>query len=180
MIKTVRPHLANEWLIKGDAILIDVREPSEFSGMRIPQALSLPLSHGVGVSKLPAQSLGKKVIIQCLHGARGERACTVLREQFGDGVELYNMDGGLTAWAEDGLPLVGADVVGRSGFAVSRQTQMVFGGLMALFVVLALLGVGLALYGALFVALALFMTGFTGSCPVTAFLQKMPWNHSDS
>ena len=41
--------------------------------------------------------------IYCRSSRRSVRACTLMRN--GGFQELYNMDGGLAAWTEKGLPL---------------------------------------------------------------------------
>ncbi|NVK32993.1 MAG: rhodanese-like domain-containing protein [Rhodobacteraceae bacterium] len=180
MIKTVTPMQASEWLNNGSALLIDVREPNEFHARHIAQALSLPLSHGVSSSTLPSLPIGKKLIIQCRHGSRGARACALLDGKAVKGVDVYNLEGGITGWMDAGLPIVGSETSRPGGLSLSQQVQMVFGGLIALMLLLALSGSGAGVYVALFLALAMVMGSYTGFCPVSSFLRTLPWNRSSN
>lgn len=93
----------SDWLQRNEAVLIDVREPHEFARARIPGALSLPLS------KLPQTDLpdaeGRNVVVCCASGARSMIAADrLLAGHYG---QVYNLDGGLSAWR-----MAGQDVDG--------------------------------------------------------------------
>lgn len=176
MNKTISPQEAYKALSSGEAVLIDVREPDEFSSEHIAYGLSIPLSvfEEQFVSlQIPAE---KKIFFQCLKGKRGEEACLVASRIEGMENEIFNIEGGISGWAEKGLPLVKNAVSG--GFSIFRQVQIIVGSLIAVLVVLGFAGftIGFAVAG--FLGAALFFAGLTGWCGLAKILHKMPWNGS--
>ncbi|MSP79733.1 MAG: rhodanese-like domain-containing protein [Rhodospirillales bacterium] len=88
------------WLDAGQAVLIDVREMPEYQRARIAGATLVPLS-AFDPKRIPQN--GVKVVLQCAVGARSASACAYLQSQ---GYEnLYNLSGGINAWAAAGLPI---------------------------------------------------------------------------
>ena len=88
------------WLDAGEAVLIDVREMPEYQRAHIAGAMLVPLS-AFDPTRIPQD--GGKVVLQCAVGARSASACAYLQSQ---GLEnLYNLRGGINAWAAAGLPL---------------------------------------------------------------------------
>lgn len=85
------------------AVLVDIREPAEFSSGHLRNARNIPLK------ELPARSAElskfkhKTVIAICQSGMSAGRAVAVLRKAGFDKVAL--LDGGVTAWKAQGLPL---------------------------------------------------------------------------
>lgn len=170
-MKNIRPEEAYEWLQNGEAILIDVREPDEFSAEHIVYASSVPLS-GVEQSVKNMVLPGNvKIIMQCLKGKRGEQACCVMGRC--DGREYYNIDGGIDAWKAAGLP-----VIGKTGprFPIMRQVQMIVGGLILLLILMGLAGLTFGFILAGLFAGALAFAGLTGWCGLAMLLRHMPWN----
>lgn len=171
-IKTIDACTAQRWLANGEAVLIDVREPDEFRAGHIPYAQSLPLSaltEGLSASPLPPHT---KVIAQCLKGGRGAQACTAL-SQFGIANDVYNLEGGISAWADAGLPVVGA---GTGGVSIFRQVQMIVGTLVLLATLLGLSGMTAGFYLAGFFGFMLAFAGLSGWCGMAMALQHAPWN----
>lgn len=83
----------------GKAILVDVREVSEFENERIPGTFLMPLSF-FDAEHFPYLS-GQRVILMCAIGKRSAAAAKQLMNAgFGD---THHMTGGLTAWKEQGL-----------------------------------------------------------------------------
>lgn len=101
-MKTVDAKTLKQWLDKGEAVLVDVREPEEYASENIPDATLVPLA-GVCKSALPAAS-GKKLVIHCKAGKRGGTACEKLLAE-DPNLEVYNLEGGISAWAQAGLPV---------------------------------------------------------------------------
>jgi rhodanese-related sulfurtransferase len=86
-----------------DAILVDVREPKEMQGGRVPNAIHIPLSQLESRSGELGRHAGHPVIAYCDTGTRGRMAGSALAKAgFG---EIYHLNGGFRAWKEAGLPV---------------------------------------------------------------------------
>src|SRR5882672_11540816 len=99
MIQTVSVQMFKQWLDKGEAVLIDVREPDEYAVGHIAGAVPLPLAT-VNAAKLPDLG-GRKLVMQCKGGGRSGRACTKLMSE-NPALLPYNLEGGITAWVQAG------------------------------------------------------------------------------
>jgi rhodanese-related sulfurtransferase len=87
----------------GNAVLLDVREPKEYEGGRLPKAIHIPLSQLAGRAQELAKLTGRPVIVYCERGNRSRMAGGQLAKQgFAD---LYNLSGGFRAWQGAGLPV---------------------------------------------------------------------------
>ena len=173
MTKTIDAETLYTWLSENFAVLIDVREPDEFKAGHIPSALSLPLSmfHS-DVSKLNLPK-NTRIVFQCLSGKRGGNACQIMEElSQAAGYDIYNLEGGITAWKDANFPVIGA----APELSIFRQVQMIIGGLIALCIGLGFfVATGFFVLAGMF-ATALVVAGITGWCGLAMLLQKMPWN----
>ncbi len=82
---------------KEDYQLIDVRELHEFENANI-QGILIPM--GEVPARYEEISKDKKVIIHCRSGARSANAISFLEQNFGY-TNLYNLEGGIIAWANE-------------------------------------------------------------------------------
>lgn len=89
----------------GTAIIIDVREPEETAQTRIPGATLIPMSELL--SRLAEVPRERTVIVSCHSGGRSETVCLYLEENEGFR-GLVNLEGGITAWHQSGLPIEGS------------------------------------------------------------------------
>jgi rhodanese-related sulfurtransferase len=172
MTRTITAQDAAKWLAEGDAILIDVRDPDEFRAEHIVYANSLPLSHLESLIKSMSIPAGRKIIFQCLKGKRGEQACVRVKGCSACDNEIYNLEGGITAWKDEGFPVVG----NASGISIFRQVQIIVGSLVTIMVALGFMGLTSAFTIAGILGAALFTAGLTGWCGLAMLLSKMPWN----
>jgi sulfur-carrier protein adenylyltransferase/sulfurtransferase len=78
--------------------LIDVREDDEFEICHIENAQLMPLSEIEGFAQKIDDS--KQVIVYCHHGMRSASAINLLEKKFAF-QNLYNLEGGIHAWAEE-------------------------------------------------------------------------------
>jgi sulfur-carrier protein adenylyltransferase/sulfurtransferase len=86
----------------GEALFIlDVREPSEYAEARVAKSKLIPLGElSSRVAELPRD---KPIAVICRSGNRSGVATGMLKRA---GFEtVYNVDGGLIAWARQGLPV---------------------------------------------------------------------------
>lgn len=104
-VKTVDVHTAKQWLDKGEAVIVDVRELDQHAAQSIVGAMHLP-SGQLSAATLP-DSGSKKIVLHCNRGGRAGRTCNQLIAEDAD-LEVYNLEGGITAWAEAGLPVQGS------------------------------------------------------------------------
>jgi rhodanese-related sulfurtransferase len=81
---------AREWIGQKQAVLVDVRSPSEHRSDPVPGAINLPLNAiGSSIEKqVPDRST--KVICFCLSGMRSASAVALLRQK---GYDAYNLGG---------------------------------------------------------------------------------------
>lgn len=172
MTQSISPQEASKFLAKGDAILIDVREKEEFQGEHIAYANSLPLSDLENLFPQLNIPEDRKIIIHCFKGTRGEQACLYIKACGSCGNEIFNLDGGITAWKDAGLPIVGKS----RGISIFRQVQIIVGSFIVLLVVVGFMGVSLAFLLAGLLGAALLFAGLTGWCGLAIILKKMPWN----
>ena len=86
-----------------NAVLLDIRETAEFAGGKLPNAIHIPLSQlkdrGVELTKLNA----RPIVVYCARGMRGRSAGNTLASL--GFASIYQLQGGLRAWKEAGLPL---------------------------------------------------------------------------
>jgi rhodanese-related sulfurtransferase len=101
-MKEVGTHAATQ-LINRDALVLDVREPKEAEGGKLPHAVHIPLSElDARVGEI-AKHAGKPVVAYCARGQRSRGAGGALAKAgFKD---IYTLQGGLAAWRGAGLPL---------------------------------------------------------------------------
>ena len=92
-----------QYLRADSAILIDVREPFEFRGRRIREAVNIPSSGNI---MRAADTLKKhySVFLYCTTDFRSRKAAGML---FDKGFRrLFNLEGGIVAWKKDGMPVM--------------------------------------------------------------------------
>ncbi len=98
-VREVSPSEALE-LLDNDALLIDVREPSEWDAGHAPMASSIPLSELPDhVDELPRDRL---IVCVCRSGGRSFRAASYLKE---NGFDAANLTGGMMSWFAEDLPV---------------------------------------------------------------------------
>ncbi|AGH98906.1 rhodanese-like domain-containing protein [Micavibrio aeruginosavorus] len=174
-VKVIDAKTAHDWLSSGEAILIDVREADEFSAEHIACAASVPLSRIPELFDQMHVPKGRKIIFQCLMGGRGSRACAALPADKNKIYDVYNIDGGIIAWKDAGLPVV---VSSDPVLSIVRQVQMAVGGAVAVLVLFGFLGLTLGFVLAGILGTALFVAGLTGWCGLAMLLRRMPWNRT--
>ncbi len=87
--------------IADNDVVLDVREPDEWAAGRIDGALHVPM--GAVPQRLEELPDDHRLAVICRSGGRSARVTAYLREQ---GLDAVNVDGGMTAWAQAGRPMV--------------------------------------------------------------------------
>ena len=95
---------ATQLMNQGKCMVLDVRNPDEFAAGHIKNAKNIPLAElSQRLAELEKQK-ANSVIAVCASGKRSATAvATLTRAAFTQAVSL---DGGMAAWAEQGLPTV--------------------------------------------------------------------------
>jgi rhodanese-related sulfurtransferase len=170
MITHITAEQLKEWMDKGEAVLIDVREPAEHQAEHIPGALSVPLDT-VDWNKLPSHA-GKKLVFQCYSGKRGNMACKKV-ESAEANCDIYNLVGGLMSWAQAGYDVSRSE---KFFLPLDRQVQLTIGlgVLLGSILAYAVHPAFLLLTG--FFGLGLSFAGLTGFCGLARLMALMPWN----
>jgi rhodanese-related sulfurtransferase len=83
------------------SLLLDVREPDEWTAGHAPEATWIPLGDlAARQYELPD---GQAIVVVCRSGGRSARATAAL---LAAGYDATNLAGGMQAWAAEGLPVV--------------------------------------------------------------------------
>lgn len=83
------------------AIIVDVREDSEWQEQHVPSALHIPLGQlDKRLVELKAYQ-HSPIITQCRSGKRSAQAQSILKSA--GFTEVYNLEGGIQAWQQQGL-----------------------------------------------------------------------------
>lgn len=100
-IESLTVQKANEKLKASHrALLVDVREPYEYSAGHIAGAKSIPLGEiSEHIEKLPKN---KEIIVICATGSRSASATKTLTRA---GCKAFNVSGGMFAWQRAGFPV---------------------------------------------------------------------------
>jgi rhodanese-related sulfurtransferase len=79
------------------SILLDVRNPDEFEVSKIGSAHLIPFESPDFIAEMSEFDPTENYLIYCKSGARGSKACLMLRTMGFTG-KLYNLQGGIESW----------------------------------------------------------------------------------
>jgi rhodanese-related sulfurtransferase len=101
-VEFLTPSQVQSLLARGEAVLIDVREPDEFGFVRIAGAINAPLS---SLERSDLDISGhRRVVLMCGSGKRSQLAVERCASW---GIRVHgHMAGGINAWREAGLPVL--------------------------------------------------------------------------
>ena len=92
--------------LEDGAVLVDVREPGEWSAGHAADAIHIPLAQLTEhLAELPVD---REIITVCRSGRRSATAAALLNRH---GLRATNLGGGMTDWVAVGLPIVAAATV---------------------------------------------------------------------
>ena len=157
------------WLEQGEALLIDVREPSEYAAEHIPDAQLLPLST-FDPMRVP-QEAGKKVVLHCVMGMRSAQAGQKLLDA--GFTTVYNFRGGVQAWKDAGYATARGQ---RTPLSLQRQGQIASGALVLLGALLGVIVSPWFLLLSVVVGIGLVHAGVSGTCGMATLLARLPYN----
>jgi rhodanese-related sulfurtransferase len=94
---------ATRLINRRNALILDVREPKEYEGGRVLNAMHLPGSQLASRGQELKKLTNRPVIAYCDRGQRSRAAAAALAKL--GFTEVYTLRGGLRAWSEAGLPI---------------------------------------------------------------------------
>lgn len=97
------PFEAVQLINRRDAIVLDIREPGEFTAGHIANARNIPFTQLAERLKELEKFKGRPIVISCGSGARAAAACGILRRN--GFTEVAALRGGIGAWQQAGMPL---------------------------------------------------------------------------
>jgi len=115
-IQNVTVEEAKKMVGKEDVFVLDVRTPSEFNSSHIEGATLIPVKNSGGSNLSPDQLLearineipeDKKILVYCRSGSRSASASQILVKAGYS--QVYDMQGGITAWTGAGYPVVSSE-----------------------------------------------------------------------
>jgi len=148
---------------------INVCTPIEYKEKCIDKVRNVPLDELE--SHLSEFADKRTVYVHCRSGNRGKQAIEKLIK-LGVTADLVNVEGGLLAWDEAGLPTTSQ----TNRLPLMRQVLLAAGLLVLVGYALSLLFHHLFILVSVFVGLGLSFAGLTGWCGMSYLLAKMPWN----
>ncbi|WP_114492782.1 rhodanese-like domain-containing protein [Candidatus Ulvibacter alkanivorans] len=90
--------------VKQDELLqlLDVRTPEEYEVGHLKDSQNICVTSDDFEEKVKLLDKSKPVYVYCRKGGRSAKAADILKEM--GFTEVYDLEGGLTAWKEEGLP----------------------------------------------------------------------------
>lgn len=86
------------------ALVLDVREDTEFANGHIVDAKHIPLAQLPDRLNELNKYKDKPIVVNCQRGMRAAKACDILRKA--EFKQVHNLQGGLEAWMAAKLPVV--------------------------------------------------------------------------
>jgi rhodanese-related sulfurtransferase len=150
--------------------LLDVRTPAEFGAVHADYARNVPLDSLQPAELMRDRAADRPLYVICQSGGRSKLACE--KFQAAGFRNVVNVEGGTSAWAAAGLPVVR----GKKAISLERQVRIAGGLLVFVGSILAwrLHPAFIALPA--FVGAGLVFAGVTDRCGMALLLTRMPWN----
>ena len=148
---------------------LDVRSALEFTQVHIKDSINIPIDM-LSAKLNDLSGTPQRYIVFCRTGNRSPMAADMLIQSGIQGVKV--MDGGLTRWQKEGLPVV----KGVGGMSLERQVRLISGGLVLSGILLSWFVHPAFIFISLFVSCGLIFAGITDSCLMGMLLMKLPYN----
>jgi len=100
---SVGPLQATQLSNRENAVFLDIREDGEYQGGHIPDAMHIPYRQLTDRVNELSRFKGAPIIAYCRSGTRTAGVGGVLKKHGFENV--YNLDGGITAWQKANLPV---------------------------------------------------------------------------
>lgn len=87
-----------------NVVVLDVRTPAEYASGHIPNAINIDVESGMFEDGIASLDKSKTYAVYCHSGRRSANAAKIMAKA--GFTTIYNLDGGVTAWASVGQQLV--------------------------------------------------------------------------
>jgi rhodanese-related sulfurtransferase len=94
---------ATRLMNSGDALVLDIRDPGEYNGGRIPRSKNVPLAELDKRIDDFSKFKDKPVIVTCRSDSRAGAAARLLKAK--GFANVYQLSGGFSAWQQASLPV---------------------------------------------------------------------------
>jgi len=168
-IRNVDAQTLRSWVERGEAVVVDVREPDEHREAHLRGSVCVPLS-SFDPARVPTPE-GKRVVLHCRSGTRSTDAAGRLLAC--GWPEVTQLEGGIEAWKKSGLPV---ERTPGATISIQRQVQITAGSLVVAGAALGYLVSPWFYLLSAFVGAGLVFAGVTNTCGMAALLGRMPWN----
>lgn len=156
-------------------LLLDVRTPAEFQSSNIEGSKLVPLDQLRAEAFAKESGKDTRCVVIC---AKGSRASNAAKQLAAAGMtNLQVLEGGITAWEAEGLPVQSS---GKKIMSLDRQVRIAIG-------VLVLIGFSLGhwvnangFWLCAFMGAGLIFSGVTDFCGLGLILAKAPWNRGST
>lgn len=101
--KEVSPMQAVQLINRSDAMVLDVRDASEFAAGHIPNARHIPVTELEKRIKEIEKLKARPIVVSCRTGSRSVAACGVLRKN--GFTDVVSLKGGILAWQQASMPI---------------------------------------------------------------------------
>jgi len=101
-VPSVTPAEAVTLINRSNALVLDVRDDAEFASGHITDAKHIPVTALESRIAELSKYKNKAIVVNCQRGARGAKACDILRKA--EFTQVHNLQGGLNAWQDAKLP----------------------------------------------------------------------------
>lgn len=103
--QALSPLQATQYLNHNNAIMLDIRDSNESDTEgSIVNSVQIPLAEIETQIKKIEKYKNRPIIAYCRSGNRSMGACNALKKH--GFTQVYNLQGGITAWQRDNLPLI--------------------------------------------------------------------------
>ena len=159
----INNHKAQLELLEGSAVIIDVREPSEYKEHHIPGALNIPST------KFNKEHFGafkdQKTCLVCQSGQRATMVGNKLQKEGFNNIFLLDIQ------MED-IP----KLISTKGWSVDRQFRFLIGLLLAIFIILYFSNITYGVIIPIILSSGLLITAIIDKCYLRMGIAMLPWN----
>mgnify|MGYP001822729083 CR=1 FL=1 len=99
----ISPEKFQKLIVSNKGLIIDVRTPEEYQTGSIPGSENIDFKGEKFQADIDSLDRGTPVYLYCRSGRRSGITMTMMQEM--GFTEIYNLNGGILAWSEEGLPV---------------------------------------------------------------------------